>query len=139
MNYLFRAKTIESKLWKYGQIITTSKIHHTGEKTLIVLDENYNGYAGRSFIEVEPKTVSLFTGFLDKTNQRIFEGDIIATRDRKYKYYVVFENGSFICYHLELKDTVNGGNLRWGLLSRAFELKDFEIEVIGNIYDKMVE
>jgi len=134
MNYLFRAKTVEVGLWKYGQIITTSKIHHTGEKTLIVLDENYNGYAGRSFIDVIPETVGLFTGFFDKTHQRIFEGDIIATRDQEYKYYVVFENGSFICYHLELKDTVNGDNLRWGLLSRAFEIKDFEIEIIGNIY-----
>ena len=134
MNYLFRAKTVEEGLWKYGQIITTSKIHHTGEKTLIVLDENFNGYAGRSFIEVDPKTIGLFTGFLDKTNKKIFEGDIIATRNGKYKYYVVFEKGSFICYHLELKDSVNGGNLRWGLLSRAFELKDFEIEIIGNIY-----
>ena len=72
MNYLFRAKTKEHSLWKYGQIITTSKIHHSGEKTLIVLDENYNGYAGRSFIEVESQTVGLFSGFLDKTSQRIF-------------------------------------------------------------------
>ena len=40
MNYLFRAKTKEHSLWKYGQIITTSKIHHSGEKTLNVMKKD---------------------------------------------------------------------------------------------------
>lgn len=137
MNYLFRAKTKEFGSWKYGQIITTSKAHNSEETTLIVLGNNFNGYAGRSFLEVFPETVGLFSGFFDETNKEIFEGDIIATRDGDYKYYVVFENGSFVCYHLEQNDVVNGGNLRWGLLSRAFELNDFKINVIGNIHDKL--
>lgn len=76
-----------------------------------------------------------YTGLKIK-NIEIYENDIIRAR-KDYLYKVVFENGSFVLYHLNKYD---GRELiRWGLLSRFFDsdMKDIleESEIIGNIYE----
>ena len=76
-----------------------------------------------------------YTGFKIK-NIEIYENDIIRAR-KDYLYKVVFENGSFVLYHLNKYD---GQELiRWGLLSRFFDsdMKDIleKSEIIGNIYE----
>ena len=86
-----------------------SFIHHFGDKKLLQ-----------------------YTGFLDINGKEIYEGDIL--KKGKYKYFVIFLDGAFICFHLELKDW-DGSHLRWGGIWRFKEL-NFEIEVIGNIYEK---
>lgn len=137
MNYLFRGICEKDNQWRYGYFIESSEEHHYGKKPLIVLGDDPSKYAGRSFVVVKKGTVGMFSGFLDKKQNKIFEGDIVSMQHGIYKYSVHFENGSFVCYHLEAKDLVNGGKLRWGLLSRSFELgEDYELKVIGNIYEK---
>lgn len=76
-----------------------------------------------------------YTGFEIK-NIEIYENDIIRAR-KDYLYKVVFENGSFVLYHLNKYD---GQELIcWGLLRRFFDsdMKDIleESEIIGNIYE----
>lgn len=76
-----------------------------------------------------------YTGFKIK-NIEIYENDIIRAR-KNYLYKVVFENGSFVLYHLNKYD---GQELIcWGLLRRLFDsdMKDIleESEIIGNIYE----
>lgn len=78
-----------------------------------------------------------YTGLKDKNRIEIYEGDIMSF-GRKQKYHVVFESGSFILYHTVLKD-FDGSKLRWGLLSRAFDV-DMKgiidnVKVVGNIYE----
>jgi uncharacterized phage protein (TIGR01671 family) len=77
-----------------------------------------------------------FTGMFDKKGKEIYEGDIVTNSRGNYNYFVGFETGSFICYHLSMKDVSTGLHLRWGLLSRSFELgEDFQLEIIGNIHE----
>ena len=73
-----------------------------------------------------------YTGLKDKNGVLIFEGDVVQSD--KFNYFVVFENGSFVLYHTLLKN-FDGSKYRWGLLSRVYELHNFNIQVIGNIYE----
>ncbi len=110
--------------------------------------QNYMAYQGTPDLETlysfmfhfgNSKNIMLYSGFDDSFGAKIFDGDIITTH-KNYNYYVKFEKGSFYCYHLTHYD-IDGTPLRWGLLSRAFELLSKngghidEIKVIDNIHE----
>ena len=85
-------------------------------------------------MEVIPETVGQFTGLCDKNGVKIFEGDVINCSDfGLYEYSVVYENGCFNLYHYKGLGDGHGGQLRWGPISRLFELSD-KAEVVGNIH-----
>ena len=92
------------------------------------------GESGNKIYSFEYGELMQFTGLTDKNGKEIYEGDIVGN-DGKCFYRVVFENAAFVCYHTDLTNW-DGRPLRWGLLSRFFEMEDiFHIEVIGNIYE----
>lgn len=128
----FRGKRVDDGEWMYGDLITldvNDKGQPVRDGLFISLD------SGRFKFKVVPETVGQFTGFYDEVGAEIYDGDIFTTRNG-YNYFVVFENGSFECYHCNHRDTANGGMLRWGLLSRAYELSNkFTPKKIGNIHD----
>lgn len=128
---LFRAKQIENGEWIEGDLIHSTRVLKgiKTNHTLIGIDMDTS--------EVNPDTVCQFTGLKDINGAKIWEGDILKfiDRDSKYTYCVVFENGSFVCYHSILKNW-DGTPYKWGLLLRVNELGDkFKPIRIGNIFD----
>jgi uncharacterized phage protein (TIGR01671 family) len=123
----FRGKRVDNGEWVYGYYINQYGAHS------IYLPDGADGIFDA--YHVVPETVGQFTGFYDEVGAEIYDRDIFTTRNG-YNYFVVFENGSFECYHCNHRDTVNGGMLLWGLLSRAYELvSEFTPKKIGNIHD----
>ena len=102
---LFRGKQCENKKWIIGYlsskhtITITTPCGHTDE------------------IVICADTVGQYTGMMDKTGNRIFEGDILSIWNESHDV-VVFEDGAFI-----LEDTA---------IPMRFANK---FEVIGNIAD----
>lgn len=78
-----------------------------------------------------------YSGVKDMNECEIWEGDIlelpIGEINNKYRYKVLFEDGAFVAYHTKLKDGF-GKPQRWGLISQ-FNLKDLQVEVIGNVFE----
>lgn len=99
--------------------------------------QNYMAYQGSPDLETiqsfmfhyGDKPLMLFSGFTDKSaeKRKIFAGDYLKPLSENIGVMkVVFENGSFVCYH-------KYG--RWGLLSRCFDFdieNRYSVEVVGN-------
>ena len=75
------------------------------------------------WFEVEPETVSQFTGMTDKNGTKIFEGDIYSMGDDSIKYVVVWRNCMFIGKQV-------GNNSYAGL-----DYWESKIKKVGNIHD----
>ena len=67
-----------------------------------------------NMVEVIPETVGQFTGLVDNSSEKIFEGDIIRCEGDKIAYRVGFVDGCFSPFDC---------------------LSSYRLEVIGNIYD----
>lgn len=123
----FRGKRVDNGEWIYGYLVQGEKIDS------VIMTGDYHANSGVDAFEhyeVIPETVGQFTGMHVTGGKEIWEGDILFPWCLSIgPYWIVFENGSFVCYH---KDG------RWGLLSRVFEadiLRDYSVEVIGNIHE----
>lgn len=114
---LFRGKVYDTTLeykkgdWVFGNLIEMNDTH----ECYIRLKER------RFYVKVDPNTVSQFTGVIDSCKQKVFEGDIIQT--------------------IEKKPIV--GIVKWYKYESRFiiesNVKDKEIgafSVIGNIWDR---
>ena len=107
---LFRGKRIDNGEWVYGYYIA-------------VFSHSIVDNRGVAF-EVAPKTIGQYTGLKDKNGKKIFDGDILKS------YYD------------------KPGIVKWNNEIGAFQIKGipsqtmkrcYQMEVIGNIFDKEVE
>ena len=142
----FRAKRIDNQEWEYGDVCN-------GEygKVFILYDNDAvitckkKELTSWGFIEVNPKTVGMYTGFQDSKGLRIYDGDILkltgsyeetdgSMRPYEEIYKVVYMRGCFYAhnetshpYWMSLFEVIDG----------LHEGETYEI--IGNIHDKEEE
>lgn len=132
--YLFKAKKISDGEWVVGNLIQSpffngvrSWISSEQEDKTRLRSISETQVQWRS-VEVDSSTICQCTGLKDKNGKLIWENDII--RDKNGNFYKAFWQNN--CYQLScVKSDIFLIGAKWDLLC----FKDFEIEVIGNIFD----
>lgn len=132
--YLFKGKRVDNGEWVTGSLIT-NVFFRLGQSIPYILCPDKAKYdcfedftEGNGIFEVRPDTICRCTSSIDTNSRLIWENDI--AKDEKGNFYkAIWQNN---CYQLScVKSDIFLIGAKWDLLC----FKDFEIEVVGNIFD----
>ena len=133
--YLFKAKRTDNGEWVEGYLVETRyNTYHDGYRIIDKDGINYDelDYYEPSFISyvIDKSTICQCTGLKEKNGKLIWENDIV--RDDNGNIYKAFWQDryyqfSWIC--------VKSDKLPIGAKWDFWSIRNYEIEVIGNIFD----
>lgn len=133
---LFKAKTTVNEVgefnnvWVEGDLITSNGKYYIHPKNNAV---SVSGESGKIIVmhEVDPNTLSQYTGLCDKNGKKIFENDIVTSGSdstgRKYYSAVYYDEFNCSCCN---------GVYGWTFSEGYGDIREYkEYEVVGNIFD----
>ena len=135
---LFRAKRKDNGKWVEGYPVPTCvNTYKQGYEMIEVNGINYDelDYYSPSYIsyEIDPTTLSQFTGMYDKNEKRIFENDIVKTQYGRLCIVKWYSGDSYCGWDLDPINTSD--NLRLKLPSEYFLWSKEDNEIVGNVFD----
>ena len=113
MNNIYKAKSIDTGKWVFGQYI-----FQDGVPYIRSLENN-------EYIPIDVGTVSYFFGFHKKTNENVWENDILEFNNQKYVLQHLKELEEFVCVSIS-SDKILTGDIT-NIIGNS--------RIIGNIFD----
>lgn len=136
----FKAKSLEDGQWNIGDL------SHVADQTLVKNNLCREGRPVYTFA-VDPDTVCQFTGFLDKNDNEIYEGDVLRSDKYPYScsedneldnyYAVVYYCEGGACFGIATAKNPDSDvrGISDGILDDVSQEKLKNFEVVGNIHD----